>query len=184
MMRYGLVALSLLLLAGCGQSDSPLFPELDGRWAPERGAWARVLLAAKSTSAPVAPPSVKDLCENEYITFDKFPWPSTRNFIGNVTRHRQGQHDTIFMIATARRDGARIILTGQEPNEPLAGSGRTRLELVMRNGEIAFDDIVDQRGRSVRYDTLKIGDPISARRAGLNTIGDMFRLLLDVKPCA
>ena len=79
------------------------------------------------------------------------------------------------MIANAAREGARFVLTGQEPNNPLAGPGRTRLELVLRNGEVAFDNLFDQRGRSVRYDSYKAPDSTSQQRAGLNTIGDLFR---------
>ena len=39
MRRLCFIALSLMLLSGCGQSDSnALFPDLKGRWASEKGA--------------------------------------------------------------------------------------------------------------------------------------------------
>jgi hypothetical protein len=181
MARSGLIALSLLLLAGCTQDGSPLFPELKGRWAPEKGTRARLVLASKDSSVPIVAPTLKELCENEYLTFEKY---QGTDFNGGVILHRKGNRETVFMIANAAREGARIILTGQEPGNPLAGPGRTRLELVLRNGEVAFDNLFDQRGRSVRYDSYKAPDSVSQQRAGLNTIGDLFRVLFDLKPCA
>jgi hypothetical protein len=35
----------------------------------------------------------------------------------------------------------------------------------------------------VRYDPFQPDDPIRSQRAGLTTVGDMFRLLFDLKPC-
>ena len=43
-----------------------------------------------------------------------------------------------------------------------------------------IDDIIDQRGRSIRYERF---DNEQARRVGITTLGDVFRLVLDVKPC-
>ena len=54
------------------------------------------------------------------------------------------------------------------------------IELILRNGEIRFDDVIDQRGRSIRYDRF---DNETAQRVGVSTTGDVFRLLFDLKPC-
>jgi hypothetical protein len=55
-----------------------------------------------------------------------------------------------------------------------------QIELILRNGELRFDDIIDQRGQSIRYDRF---DNETARRLGVSTTGDVFRLLFDLKPC-
>lgn len=181
MTRAGVLALSLLLLAGCMQDAPSLFPELKGRWAPEKGAKARALFQVKDTSKPLATPSLKELCEGEYVTFDKHP-PGAE-FAGAVALHRQGKRDVFYMVKEAKREGARIVLTGREPDRPLAGPN-SRLEITLRNGEVAFADVSDQRGRSVRYDRFKTEEAVSQQRAGLSTIGDLFGSMLDLKPCA
>src|SRR5262245_33126099 len=188
-----LIVISALLLAGCVESDNALLPELKGRWAPVRSAQVRAVLASNNSSVPAAVPSVKELCQSEYITFQKYRAGS--DFLGRVVLYRKERDpterepvllrngDTGYLVKDAKREGDRIILIGQEPNHPLAGSGQTRLELVLRNGEISFNDIIDQRGRSVRYDRIKTEDPVRAQRAGIVSIGDMFRLVFDLKPC-
>jgi hypothetical protein len=55
-----------------------------------------------------------------------------------------------------------------------------KIELILRNGEIRFDDVIDQRGRSIRYDRF---DSETAQRVGVSTTGDVLRLLFDLKPC-
>ena len=72
MRRLCFIALSLVLLSGCGQSDSnALFPDLKGRWASEKGARFRLATSSTNSSAPIVPPSLKELCQNEYVTFEK-----------------------------------------------------------------------------------------------------------------
>lgn len=173
-----LIALSVLL-AGC--TDNPLLPELSGRWAPLKGVTTRLVLASNNSSVPVTPPNLDDLCRSEYVTFQKFN--ASRDFSGAVFLHRNDRREPTLMIAEANRQGNRITLIGREPFNPLVGTGAARLELILRNGELAFDDIIDHRGRSVRYDRIKSPDPIRTYRAGIGTIGDIYRMLFDLKRC-
>jgi hypothetical protein len=173
-----LIALSVLL-AGC--TDNPLLPELNGRWAPLKGVTTRLVLASNNSSVPITPPNLSDLCRSEYVTFQKFN--ASRDFAGAVFLHRNDRREPTPMIAEVKRQGDRITLIGREPFNPLVGTGPARLELILRNGELAFDDIIDPRGRSVRYDRIKSPDPIRTYRAGINTIGDIYRMLFDLKRC-
>ena len=177
--KFSVLIALCVLLAGC--TDNPLLPELSGRWAPLKGATARLVLASNNSSVPITPPNLADLCRSEYVTFQRFN--ASRDFLGAVFLHRDDRRDPALMVAQAKREGDRIILTGREPSNPLIGSGPARLELVLRNDELAFDDIIDHRGRSVRYDRIKSPDPTRTYRAGITTIGDVYRVLLDLKRC-
>jgi hypothetical protein len=182
MQRLCLIALSLLPLCGCVQgSDNALLPDLRGRWVAEKGARVRLVMMSNNSSVAVASPSLKELCQSEYVTFEK---SRSGSDAGAVMFHRQGRREVAFLVVGAKQEGLRIGLTGREQGPPMAGTGPVRVELALRKGEIVFDDIVDERGRSVRYDHFKTPDPVRAQRAGVTTIGDMFRMLFDLKSCA
>ena len=179
-MKYSmLVALSAVLLAGCVPGGDPLLPELKGRWAAVRGAEVRVALASHNASVPVKTPTIDELCRSEFVTFSKRPATPEPGIFGAVLLHRAGRAAPVFAVREAKREGERIVLTGH----PLARNGQTRIELILRNGAITFDNIFDQRGRSVRYDLFKAPDPLQARRANIATVGDVFRLMFDLKRC-
>ena len=82
------------------------------------------------------------------------------------------------MAREVKRDGPRIILTGSVPS---IGASDSRVELLLRNGEIRFDDVSDERGRSIRYQRF---ENESARQNGVRTVGDVFRLAFDLKSCS
>jgi hypothetical protein len=177
-----LIASSLLLLSGCVQGgDNALLPDLKGRWAAEKGARVRLAMTSNNPNVAVASPTLKELCESEYVTFEKSPSGSDA---GAVMLHRQGRREVAFLVVGVKQEGTRISLTGREQGPPMVGRGAVRVEFVLRKGEIVFDDIADERGRSVRYDHFKTDDAVRAQRAGVTTIGDMFRLLFDLKSCA
>lgn len=95
-----------------------------------------------------------------------------------ITLYIDQQIQPLFLVQEVKRDGPRLILTGKTPLA--AGWEWARIEVVLRHGEIRFDDIVDKSGRSIRYERFR-NEP--ARRAGISTIGDVLRLVLDLKPC-
>lgn len=180
-MKYPmLVALSAVLLAGCVPGGDPLLPELKGRWAPERGAQVRVAMAPANASIPITAPSTKELCQSEFVTFSKGSIAPGAS--GAVFLHRGGRRLPIFVVRGTRRDGERIVLAGQVTNLP-TGDGQARIELILRNGAITFDNLFDHRGRSIRYDLFKAPDPLGARRANIATVGDVYRMLFDLKRC-
>ncbi len=161
----------LLLLAGCIPRDEPLVPELKGRWAAPNASKLRYALLADRAHMPIPAAAKSDTdCREQYITFDKKR---------GITLYMDQKVNPLFVVREVKRDGARLILAG---NTPFAAGGQSAtIELILRNGEVRFDDIVDQRGRSVRHDRV---DNEQARRAGITSVGDIFRLVLDVKPCA
>jgi hypothetical protein len=165
--------LILPLLAGCIQSDAPLVPELKGRWAAPNASKLRYALLADRAQAPLPMPAAAKSdtdCREQYVTFDKKR---------GITLYMDQKVNPLFVVREIKRDGARLILAGNTPFA--AGAQSATIELILRNGEVRFDDVVDQRGRSVRHDRV---DNEQARRAGITNIGDIFRLVLDVKPCA
>lgn len=172
-----LIALSGVLLAGCGQGDGPLLPELNGRWASDDS--TRVQMATTGSGTPVVPSSLEERCQRGYVTFDKFPMDL--EFSGSVTLHRQGSNEVVFLVGSASREGDRITMTGRPPNTP--PSRRMQVELALRNGQVVFDDVLDRLGRSVRNDLFHADDPPHAERISFSTIGDHFRATLDLKPC-
>jgi hypothetical protein len=84
----------------------------------------------------------------------------------------------LFYIADVKRDGQRLIVSGgSDSNKTIHG----RIELLLRNGEVRFDDVYDETGRSVKYERLPDGNP--ARRHGARTLGEAFALFIDARPC-
>jgi hypothetical protein len=164
--------LMLPLLAGCIQSDEPLVPELKGRWAAPNASKLRYALLADRAQMPVPIPAVAKNdtdCREQYVIFDKKH---------GITLYMDQKVNPLFIVREVKRDGARLILAG---NTSFAAGGQSAtIELILRNGEVRFDDIVDQRGRSVRHDRV---DNEQARSVGVTSIGDIFRLVLDLKPC-
>jgi hypothetical protein len=183
-MKYSvLVALSAVLLAGCVPGGDPLLPELSGRWAPERGAQVRVAAASANASVPIRAPSTKELCQSEFVTFSK--GPTTPGTLGAVFLYRNGGRLPMFVVREAKRGGERIVLTGHDHLfDALAGENQGRIELILHYDAITFDNLFDQRGRSIRYDLFKAPDPLGARRANVTTVGDVYRMLFDLKRCA
>jgi hypothetical protein len=157
----------LLLLGGCIPAQDPLLPELKGRWSAPNAAKLRYALAAERYANPPAPIASGD-CRNEYVTFEKH----------GVALYMNGQVNPLFIVQAVKRDGSRLILDGNTPM--VAGGHKARIELVLRNGEVRLDDVVDERGRSILYDRF---ENEQARRVGITTVGDVFRVVLDVKPC-
>ena len=170
-MRKFFLALILLLpltAAGCTSGEEPLVPELKGRWAAPNAVKLRYALLADRLANPPPPPAVTDSCKTEYVTFGQH----------SITLYANAMVNPLFVIKDFKRDGARLILKGQAPLA--AGGEPMTIELILRNGEVRFDDIVDKRGRSVRYDRI---ENEQARRVNVTTVGDLFRLVLDLKPC-
>jgi hypothetical protein len=168
--RQALLATLLLLplLAGCLVKHDPLTPELKGRWAAPNAAKLRVALAAdRLSNAALAAAPEEASCLDQYVTFEK----------RGIMLYMDRKVHPLFAVSNVRRDGARLILTG---NAPVPGGSEAKIELLLRHGEVRFDDIIDQRGRSIRYERF---DNEQAQRVGVKTIGDIFRLVLDVKPC-
>jgi hypothetical protein len=160
--RIGLLV--ILALAGCSPKDDPLLPELKGRWAAE----AAVKLRSGLRPADKTPASTQELCRTDYVTFGKRA----------VTLHSGGQAKPFFVVREVRRDRSRIILVGAAP---VFGADSSSVELVLRNGEIRLDDVIDERGRSVRYQRFENAE---AQQTGVRTIGDLFGLVFDLKACS
>jgi len=155
-------------LAACGKAEEPLIPELKGRWAvlsnlaktqPER---VRVAGPAQPDAA------AKDYCRVMYVTFSKHA----------IAMHMLGIPLSLFAIADIKRDGPRLTLTvGDSPKSTSHGL----LVLLLRDGGVRFEDIFDERGRSVKYDRLP--DDHASRKHGATTVGEATQLFLDVRPC-
>jgi hypothetical protein len=170
-MRSVILAAFILLplLTGCSL-DEPLAPELKGRWAAPNATKLRYALLADRTQQPVPVPSAMTVdCSQQYVTFGKKR---------GISLHIDGKIHPLFVVRDVKRERSRLILAGQAPLT--AGGQSAKIELKLRNGEVRFDDIVDERGRSIRYDRF---ENEQARRLGITTIGDVFRLVLDLKPC-
>lgn len=164
---HGLLIPLLLLNLGCVPGQEPLLPELKGRWSAPNAAKLRYALAAERYANPAAPTESGD-CRNEYVTFEKH----------GISLYTNGRVNPVLMVQAVKREGARLLIDGNAPM--VAGGQKARIELLLRNGEIRLDDIVDQRGRSIIYERL---ENEQARRVGITTVGDIFRLVLDLKPC-
>jgi hypothetical protein len=157
------------LLAGCTFED-PILPELKGRWsAPAMiKAMEERRRVEKVSSKTPAPTTQAEMCRAVYVTFGK------RAIHAHVFNNRV----PIFSIDSAKREGSRILLKGRA-NKNHAESAGT-IELVLRNGEVRFDDIYDATGRSIKYERL----PDEARVFGVHALGDLLAMMLNVKPCA
>jgi len=177
MNRVVLVAFAGLLLAACVQAEGPLLPELEGRWVPDEG--TRVAMATTGSGAAIAPASRAERCERGYITFDRLPMDL--EFAGSVTLHRQRGSEPIFMVGSASREGDRLTLTGRPPHTP--PSRRMQVELVLRDGKVVFDDVLDRLGRSVSNDLFVGDESRPAERISFSTIGDHLRATLDLTSC-
>jgi hypothetical protein len=164
--RIALCMSLLLLTLGCGAAEEPLLPELKGRWAAPNAAKLRYALAAERSPNLPAPAAAGD-CRDEYVTFEKH----------RVMLYANAKINPLLMVSDVKRDGNRLILTG---SGPMPAGDKMQIELVLRNGEIRLGDIMDHRGRSIIHD--RFGDE-QARRMGVTTLGDVFRLVLDLKPC-
>jgi hypothetical protein len=156
------------LLAACS-IEEPILPELKGRWSAPNMIKAmeerrRVEQVSMKTAAPT---TQAEMCRAVYVTFGK------RAVRANVF----GNRIPLFSIDSAKREGSRIILTGRA-NKANAESA-AKIELVLRNGEVRFDDIYDATGRSIKYEPL----PEEARGFGVTALGDLLALMLNVKPC-
>ena len=117
---------------------------------------------------PVAPePVVNASCSTQYVTFGK----------QYIAMHRDGESLPLFVIQEVKRNGNRLTLTG---TASVPGGSTMQIDLILRNGEVRFDDVRDQKGRSVLYERFETEQ---TRQVGIKTIGDIFRLVLDTKPC-
>jgi hypothetical protein len=155
------------MLAACGPAEEPLLPELKGRWdvlshIKESAAAAQPVRASNGA----AQPATIDPCSVTYVTFSK----------QRIVMRTIGIPFPVYQVAGVKRDGNRVIISG--------GSGSVnygKLELLLRNGEVRFDDIYDQTGRSLKYIRLPDDNPL--RRYGARTLGEALQLVLDVKLC-
>jgi hypothetical protein len=169
MRGHFVIALVALFLSACGQQqEESILPELKGRWAAEHAGKIRSIVASDTgTTARAVPASVQELCQNGYVTFGK----------QRVRLHIDGGVTTLFNIKEAKRDGSRVILTGNMSRQmPI----EMRIELLLRTDGIRFDDIVNAKGRSIRYERF---NDKAARNVGVTTIGDAFSVTFDLKTC-
>jgi hypothetical protein len=174
-MRKPILAMLLLapLLAACGKAEEPLLPELKGKWAPPTTAQAILtdqMRAQKVSNTGTPPKEDKNFCRILSVNFTK----------QRINMSLLGFNVPVFNIRDVKREGNRIIITGNADSDTSPGA-QGKLVLLLRNGEIRFDDIYDQTGRSVRYERLPDGH--NMRKHGANTLGDAMKLILDVKPC-
>lgn len=169
-MRKAILTVLLLapLMAACGKAEEPLIPELKGRWAPPTTAKAMEQPRVQQVSNPPKPDP--NYCRIMHVTFTK----------QRIALHTLGFPLTVFHIASIKREGQRLILSGS-PDGDKNPSAQGKVVLLLRDGEVRFDDIYDERGRSLRYERLPDGHAM--RKHGANNLGDAFKLLLDVKPC-
>lgn len=152
------------LLAGCGSGEQPLVPELKGRWTSPQ--LVKVMRYANEADPLKASPGT-DACSATYVTFG----------LGYISTKFHGYGTPIYDVAEVKREGARVIVTGIERYNGRPG----KLVLLLRNGEVRFDDIYDARGRSIKYERLDNENRL--RKYGATTIGEAMSLYLDVKPC-
>src|SRR5262249_26311876 len=146
------------LLAGCGQDGEPILPELKGRWDVislhnlAQGTVGQSTVGQSSVPQRMsnAQPAF-DNCSVTYIVFTK----------QGVVLRTLGIPMTVFPVTEAKRANARVVLSA-------ANGGK--IMLLMQNGELRFDDIVDPRGRSVRYERLPDGHQL--RSKGATTVGE------------
>jgi hypothetical protein len=129
---------------------------------PERSPSARV-------AGPAQPEATaKVYCRFVYVTFSKHA----------INVHTLGIPLSLFSIADMKREGSRLTLTvGDSPKSTSHG----KLVLLLRDGGVRFDDLFDERGRSLKYDRLP--DDHASRKHGVTTIGEATQLFLDLKPC-
>ena len=162
------LSLSVVLLLGGCLAEEPLAPELKGRWAAPRAAHLQLALLADRTASPPPIVAASDTdCRAQYVRFEK----------RGIMLYKDQKVYPLFAVREIKREGSRFILIG---GAPFPGGDTMTIELILRNGEIRFDDAIDQRGRSIRYERF---DNQKAQRLGVSSVGDVFRLLFDLKPC-
>jgi hypothetical protein len=162
-----LVALAPLM-AACGKMEEPLIPELKGRW--DLVSLHKMQQAGTVGSSRATQPDTSDNCAVSNVTFGK-----TR-----IVMRLVGLPVPIFHVVDVKVQGPRVIITGgMSPNAPPNQQGK--LELLLRNGGIVFDDIIDERGRSIKYERIPDGHVL--RSKGATTLGEAMQLFLDLKPC-
>jgi hypothetical protein len=111
-----------------------------------------------------------DNCGITNVTFGK-----TR-----IIMRMMGMPVPVFHVVDVKVQGQRVVITGgMKPNPQPKEQGK--LELIMRNGEIRFDDIIDESGRSIKYERIPDGHVL--RSKGATTLGEAMQLFLDLKPC-
>jgi len=156
-------------LAACGKAEEPLIPELKGRWEVLSNL-AKTQPDRVRVAGPAQPnASEKDYyCRVMYVTFSKHA----------ITMHMMGIPLSLFHIADVKREGPRLTLTVADSAK---STSHGRLVLLLRDGGVRFDDLFDERGRSVKYDRLP--DDHASRKHGAATVGEATQLFLDVKPC-
>jgi hypothetical protein len=162
-----LFSLSVALLLGGCLAEEPLAPELKGRWAAPQAARLQLAFLADRTGGPPPAAAVDADCRVQYVRFEK----------RGVMLYRDRKVYPLFAVREVKREGSRFTLN---VSTPFPGGEPMTIELVLRNGEIRFDDVIDHRGRSIRYDLF---ENEKARRLGVSTTGDLLRLLFDLKPC-
>lgn len=169
-MRYAMLTLLLLapLVAACGKAEEPLIPELQGRWAPPTTSKAMEQPRVQQVSNP--PKQDPNFCRILHVTFSK----------ERIALNLLGIGVTVFHISGMKREGQRLILSGT-PDGDKNPAAQGKLVVLLRDGEVRFDDVYDERGRSLRYERLPEGHAM--RKHGATTVGDAFKQLLDVKPC-
>ena len=159
------------LLAACGAVEEPLLPELKGKWAPPTIAQAMLSDQMRTQKVSATPAKEdKNFCRILSVNFTK----------QRINMSLLGFNVPVFNIRGVKREGNRVIITGNADIDTSAAA-QGKLVLLVRNGEVRFDDIYDQTGRSIRYERLP--EDHKMRKHGANTLGDAMKLILDVKPC-
>jgi hypothetical protein len=156
------------LLAACGKAEEPLIPELKGRW--DIISLHKLQEARGTVGSGTRQPNTSDNCAVSYVTFGK----------SRIVIRLLGLPVPVFHVIDTKVQGQRVILTGgMEANSKPSESGK--LELLVRNGEVRFDDLIDERGRSIKYERIPDGHPL--RSKGANTLGEAMQMFLDLKAC-
>jgi hypothetical protein len=159
------------LLAACGKAEEPLIPELKGRWdlvSLHKMQEARGTVGSSNTSANASKRDTTDNCNVSYVTFGK----------QRISMRVLGIPVPVFQVADVNVRGQRVIITGGMDSNP---KHHGKLVLVLRNGGVSFDDIFDERGRSIKYE--RIPDGHTLRSKGATTLGEAMELFLELKPC-
>lgn len=167
-MRKAIILLLLLLLVACGKAEEPLISELKGRWAMPNIIKASDEYRVQKVSNASKPD--KDFCRIMHVAFTK----------DRVVMYTLGFGLTVFHIANFRREGARLILTGS-PDGERNPAAQGELVLLLRDGEVRFDDLYDERGHSLRYERIPADHQM--RKYGATNVGDAMKMFLDLKPC-
>jgi hypothetical protein len=165
---FAILSVVAPLMAACGKVEEPLIPELKGRWEVLSN-FAKTQPERVRVAGPAQPDATaKDYCRVMYVTFSKHA----------ITMHMMGIPLSLFHIADMRREGPRLTLTVADSAK---SASHGRLVLLLRDGGVRFDDLFDERDRSVKYERLP--DDHASRKHGATTVGEATQLFLDLKPC-